>query len=212
VLSILQAAGWPVWPLLLCSVLALALIIERSISLRTRRVAPPDLLDEVRAVAQLGPPERSAVDRLAAHSALGKVLASALYAWLERPQLGESDLRAAVETCGRQVAHELERYLSALATIASAAPLLGLLGTVVGMIEIFASQSQSGAGNPAQMAQGISIALYNTAFGLMVALPALVAWRHFRTRVDGLILAIELAAEGLVRHVLAQRELPGAAP
>ena len=212
VLSILQAAGWPIWPLLICSVVAVALIIERAISLRTKKVAPPGLLDEVRTASRDSLPERTVVDHLAVHSALGEVLASALYALLERPRLSESDLRAAVESCGKKVAHGLERYLSALATIASAAPLLGLLGTVVGMIEIFAAQSQSGGGNPLQMAQGISIALYNTAFGLVVAVPALIAWRYFRSRVDGLVLSVETDAESLVRHLLAQREHGGNRP
>lgn len=211
-LSILQAAGWPIWPLLLCSVVAVALIVERTISLSAKNVTPAGLLEEVRTASLNGLPERTVVDHLAAHSALGEVLASALYALLERPRLSETDLRSAVESCGKKVAHGLERYLSALATIASAAPLLGLLGTVVGMIEIFAAQSQSGGGNPVQMAQGISIALYNTAFGLVVAVPALIAWRYFRSRVDDLILTIETDAESLVRHLLAQREQAGDRP
>jgi biopolymer transport protein ExbB len=101
------------------------------------------------------------------------------------------------------VAHRLERYLSALGTIASAAPLLGLLGTVIGMIEIFGSQAPGGTtgGNPAQLAHGISIALYNTAFGLIVAIPALMFWRYFRARVDGYLLSMELASERFVRHL-----------
>ena len=109
-----------------------------------------------------------------------------------------------MQSAGRQVAHRLERYLPALATIASAAPLLGLLGTVVGMIEIFGSQAPSGAltgGNPAQLAHGISVALYNTAFGLIIAVPALIFWRYFRARVDGYVLALELAAERFARHL-----------
>jgi biopolymer transport protein ExbB len=109
-------------------------------------------------------------------------------------------LRSTLEGAGRQAAHKLERYLAALATIASAAPLLGLLGTVIGMIEIFGTQTSSG-GNPAQLAQGISIALYNTAFGLMVAIPALIFWRYFRARVDGYLLTMELATERFMRHL-----------
>jgi biopolymer transport protein ExbB len=103
------------------------------------------------------------------------------------------------------VAHRLEKYLSALATIASAAPLLGLLGTVIGMIEIFGSQtpgSVSGGGNPAQLAHGISVALYNTAFGLIVAIPSLIFWRYFRARVDAYLLTLELSAEQFLRHLL----------
>lgn len=209
VFSIVQAAGWPIWPLLICSVTAVALIIERVISLRTRRVAPPGLLDEAIEVCRAGIPARNVIDQLARHSALGEVLASGLRMLHEHPRCSESDLRASMQASGKQVTHQLERYLSALATIASAAPLLGLLGTVVGMIEIFGAQGQAGQGNPAQMAQGISVALYNTAFGLIVAVPALVAWRYFRARVDGLVLALEIAAERFALHLLAQRERQG---
>jgi len=116
-----------------------------------------------------------------------------------------------MEGSGRLVAHRLERYLSALATIASAAPLMGLFGTIVGMIEIFGSQSPgsgSTGGNPAQLAHGISIALYNTAFGLIIAIPALVFWRYFRAQVDGHLLTLELASERLLRHLNAMRHRP----
>ena len=134
-------------------------------------------------------------------------MASGLRALNTNPRLSEDDLRSTLEGAGRQAAHKLERYLAALATIASAAPLLGLLGTVIGMIEIFGSQAGAGGlgtaavGNPAQMAQGISIALYNTAFGLVVAIPSLIFWRYFRARVDGFLLTMELAAERFVRHL-----------
>ncbi len=115
-----------------------------------------------------------------------------------------------MEASGRTVAHRLERYLPALATIASAAPLLGLLGTVIGMIEIFGSQSPAngavGSGNPAQLAHGISIALYNTAFGLIVAIPTLIFWRYFRSRVDGYLLNLELSGERFARHLNALRK------
>jgi biopolymer transport protein ExbB len=118
-----------------------------------------------------------------------------------------------MEGAGRTVAHRLEKYLNALATIASAAPLLGLLGTVIGMIEIFGSQvgtggaSQAmGGGNPAQLAHGISVALYNTAFGLIVAIPALIFWRYFRSLVDAYLLTLELASEQFVRHILRLRK------
>jgi biopolymer transport protein ExbB len=137
------------------------------------------------------------------------VLASGFRALNTDPRCSENDLRATMENTGRAVAHRLERYLSALATIASAAPLLGLLGTVIGMIEIFGSQSPSGAatgGNPAQLAHGISVALYNTAFGLIVAIPSLIFWRYFRVRVDEYLLALELSAERFVRHLASLRK------
>jgi biopolymer transport protein ExbB len=202
--SIIQAAGWPIWPLIACSILALALIIERFISLKTSKVAPPKLLDEVLNVSRNSVPSPDVVSQLEQNSALGEVLASGFRALNASPRCSEDDLRSSMEGAGRVVAHRLERYLSALATIASAAPLMGLFGTVVGMIEIFGSQSPTGGtggGNPAQLAHGISIALYNTAFGLIVAIPALIFWRYFRARVDGYLLTLELASERLVRHL-----------
>ncbi|MDA8447927.1 MotA/TolQ/ExbB proton channel family protein [Paracidovorax valerianellae] len=208
-LSIIQAAGWPIWPLIACSVLALALVVERFIALKTARVAPPKLLDEAITVSSRSLPTPDVVNQLAQNSALGEVLASGLRTLNSNPQSNEADVRAAMESSGRAVAHRLEKYLSALATIASAAPLLGLLGTVIGMIEIFGSQAgagQSGGGNPAQLAQGISIALYNTAFGLIVAIPALIFWRYFRSRVDGYLLTLELASEQFVRHICRLRK------
>ena len=209
-LSIIQAAGWPIWPLIACSVLALALICERFVSLKTARIAPPKLLDEAITVSSRSLPTPDVVNQLAQSSALGEVLASGLRALNTNPQCSEADLRATMEGSGRAVAHRLEKYLSALGTIASAAPLLGLLGTVIGMIEIFGSQGGNtgalGGGNPAQLAQGISIALYNTAFGLIVAIPALIFWRYFRGRVDAYLLTLVLASEQCVRHILRHRK------
>ena len=203
--SIIQAAGWPIWPLLACSIMAMALVIERFSSLKLPKVAPPKLLGEAIIVSRTGIPHADVVTRLEQNSVLGQVLASGLHALIANPRITEADLRSTFEGAGRQAAHQLERYLAALATIASAAPLLGLLGTVIGMIEIFGSQSagagHSAGGNPAQLAQGISMALYNTAFGLMVALPSLIFWRYFRARVDGYLLTLELAAERFVRHL-----------
>ncbi|MGZ5195127.1 MAG: MotA/TolQ/ExbB proton channel family protein, partial [Ramlibacter sp.] len=180
--SIIQAAGWPIWPLVACSILALALIIERFLSLKSSRVVPPKLLDEALAVSRGGVPGPDVVTQLEQNSALGEVLASGFRAINSNPRCTEADLRSSMEGAGRAVAHRLERYLSALATIASAAPLLGLLGTVIGMIEIFGAQAPGtgAAANPAQLAHGISVALYNTAFGLVVAIPALIFWRYFR--------------------------------
>lgn len=203
-LSIIQAAGWPIWPLIACSIFALALIFERFIALKTARVAPKNLLNEAISVTQDRLPAPEVIEQLSQNSALGEVLASGLQQLQATPNSSEEELRARMEATGRAVAHRLEKYLSALATIASAAPLLGLLGTVIGMIEIFGSQADAGAmgaGNPAQLAQGISIALYNTAFGLIVAIPALMFWKYFRARVDAYLLQLELASEQFVRHL-----------
>ena len=190
--SIIQAAGWPIWPLIACSILALAIIIERFISLKTSKIAPNRLLEEVLGVIRSGVPGPDVIAQLERNSALGEVLASGLRAVNADPRCSEVDLRATMEGSGRVVAHRLEHYLSALATIASAAPLMGLFGTVVGMIEIFGSQAPGGStgGNPAQLAHGISIALYNTAFGLIVAIPSLIFWRYFRGRVDAYLLTL----------------------
>ncbi|MCB2037328.1 MAG: MotA/TolQ/ExbB proton channel family protein [Ottowia sp.] len=203
-ISIIQAAGWPIWPLIICSILGLAFIVERFVQLKSARILPTQILDEAIGVSQNGVPGPDTVAQLQQHSALGEVLAAGWRAINTNPRCTEDEMRGAMEAAGRTVAHRLERYLPALATIASAAPLLGLLGTVIGMIEIFGSQAPSGAlsgGNPAQLAHGISVALYNTAFGLIVAIPTLIFWRYFRSRVDGYVLGLELAAERFARHL-----------
>jgi biopolymer transport protein ExbB len=208
-LSIIQAAGWPIWPLVACSILALALIIERFISLTTAKIAPKMLLEEVLQVARTNVPSPDVVSQLEQNSALGEVLASGLRALNINPHCDEADLRSSMEGAGRIVAHKMERYLSALATIASTAPLMGLFGTVIGMIEIFGAQAPSGGtsgANPAQLAHGISVALYNTAFGLIVAIPSLIFWRYFRARVDAYLLTLELASEQLARHLNSLRK------
>jgi biopolymer transport protein ExbB len=207
--SIIQAAGWPIWPLIACSVLALALVIERFLSLKTAKIAPPHLLEEALSASRTAVPAPEVVEQLEKNSALGEVLASGLRAIQANPDSSEEDLRAAMESSGRVVAHRLERYLSALATIASAAPLMGLFGTVVGMIDIFGSQSPTGGatgGNPALLAHGISVALYNTAFGLIIAIPSLIFWRYFRAQVDDYMLTLELAAEHMLRHLKALKK------
>jgi biopolymer transport protein ExbB len=202
--SIIQAAGWPIWPLLLCSVVALALVIERLLRLRASLVAPANLMDEVLGVTRTSLPAVDVVNKLADNSVLGGVLAAGLRSVIAEPRITEDALRQTFENAGRTAVHALERYLNTLGTIAAAAPLLGLLGTVVGMIEIFGSQAPtSGAGvNPQALAHGISVALYNTAFGLIIAIPSLMFYRYFRGRVDEYQLALELAAEHMVPHLM----------
>jgi biopolymer transport protein ExbB len=202
--AILQAAGWPIWPLLLCSVVALALIIERLVHLRESLVAPPALMDEVMGVTRTSLPAVDVVNKLADNSVLGGVLAAGLRSVIAEPRITEQALRQSFESAGRAAVHGLERYLNTLGTIAAAAPLLGLFGTVVGMIEIFGSQAPVGTpgGNPQQLAHGISIALYNTAFGLIIAIPALMFYRYFRGKIDEFQLSLELAAERMVPHLM----------
>jgi biopolymer transport protein ExbB len=188
--SIIQAAGWPIWFLIFASVAAVALIIERAISLQRRKVLPERLFDQVVTLYRNRQTTPEVVQRLEASSPLGRVFASGL-----RHELAPRDLmKEAMEEAGRAVGHDLERYLSAIGTIATVAPLMGLFGTVIGMIEIFGAQTPTGT-NPQQLAHGISVALYNTAFGLVVAIPALIAYRHYRSRVDSYL--VEMEQQGL---------------
>ena len=206
--TIIQAAGWPIWPIIACSILALAIIIDRFVNLKPAKVVPPKLLEEVLALVRKSMPTPEVVQQLTQNSALGDVLASGLRAVQADSRCSEDDLRAVLESRGRLVAHRLEQRLSALATIASVAPLMGLFGTVVGMIEIFGAQTGAATGgNPAQLAHGISVALYNTAFGLLVAIPSLIFWRYFRAQVDSYLLSLELAAEQLVHQLKVVRKL-----
>jgi len=200
VFSIIQAAGWPIWFLLAASVIAVALIIERFIVLRRPRVAPPGLLDKVVDAYRKQGATPQLVENLHRDSPLGRVLA----AGLRNHRAPRPVMKEAIEEEGRAVAHELERFLTTLGTIATASPLWGLFGTVVGMIEIFGSQAPSGS-NPAQLAHGISIALYNTGFGLLVAIPALIFYRHFRAKVDSFVLGMEQQAARLVDIVHGDR-------
>jgi biopolymer transport protein ExbB len=197
---IIQAAGWPIWPLLFASVVAVALIIERALSLRSSKIIPPTLLEQVLAVYQRQGLNDDILDKLAKDSPLGEVLA----AGLRNHRSSRYVMREAVEEAGRSVAHELERFLTTLGTIATAAPLLGLFGTVIGMIEIFASQSPTGT-NPALLARGISIALYNTAFGIGIAIPALIFYRHYKNKVDGFVVDMEQQAAKLIDIVHGER-------
>ena len=191
--SIIQAAGWPIWPLLLASIIAVALILERLVALREVRIIPAGLLDKAIAAHRERGVSPDMLSSLAASSPLGRVLAAGLRNHTSpRPIIKE-----AIDEEGRAVTHDLERYLTTLGTIASISPLMGLFGTVVGMIEIFGSQSPSGA-NPQQLAHGISVALYNTGFGLMIAIPAMIFFRHFRGKVEAFVVEMEQQAARLV--------------
>jgi biopolymer transport protein ExbB len=202
-IAFIQAAGWPIWPLIACSIAALALMIERGLSLTARKVAPRGLVDDVISLTRQTQWRDDVVEQLEQHCVLGALMATGLRAAAQGPRLNEAALRQVLETAGRRALHTLERYLSALGTIASMAPLLGLLGTVVGMIEIFGAQGDAvGSANPTQLAHGISVALYNTAFGLIVAVPSLLAYRYFKARIDGYALQMEEACERVLPHLL----------
>ncbi len=198
--SIVQAAGWPIWPLLLASIVAVALIIERLVALRRVKVVPPDLLQRVvTEFRQRGATQAMVVD-LEAHSPLGRVLA----AGLRNESSSREIMKESIEEAGSVVSHELERYLTTLGTIASISPLMGLFGTIVGMIEIFGSQSPSGS-NPMQLAHGISVALYNTGFGLLIAIPSMIFWRHFRALVSTFVIDMQQQAVRLVEVLHGER-------
>lgn len=200
--AIIEASGWPIWPLLLASVIAVALIIERSLSLRRGRIVPRGLIEDVLADLRQHGVSTDMANEVAAHSPLGQVLA----AGLRNVNSSREIMKESIEETGRAVAHELERYLTTLGTIAAISPLLGLFGTIVGMIDIFASQGVSGA-NPQQLAQGISIALNTTGLGLIIAIPATIFWRHFRAHVDSLVIDMEQQAIKLVEVVHGERRV-----
>jgi biopolymer transport protein ExbB len=201
VFSIIQAAGWPIWFLLLASVVSVALIIERFTALRRAKILPPGLLQRVVAEFRQGNINEESLKRLEAQSPLGSVFA----AGLRNVKSSREVMKEAIEEAGRGVAHELERFLNSLGTIASISPLMGLFGTVVGMIEIFGSTSGT-SNNPQALAHGISVALYNTGFGLIIAIPSMIFYRHFRAQVDGFVVEMELQAVKLVELVHGERK------
>lgn len=198
--AIIQAAGWPIWFLLLASVIAVALIIERSIVLRRSKVVPSVLLDKVVDAYRKQGVSTQLIDNLYRDSPLGRVLA----AGLRNHKAPRPVMKEAIEDEGRAVTHELERFLTTLGTIAAISPLWGLFGTIVGMIEIFGSQNPTGA-NPAQLAHGISIALYNAGFGILIAVPATIFFRHFRGKVESFVIEMEQQALRLVDLVHGER-------
>ncbi|HKY01050.1 MAG TPA: MotA/TolQ/ExbB proton channel family protein [Burkholderiales bacterium] len=199
--DIIRAAGWPIWFLLVASVIAVALIIERLIMLRRAKVAPPNLLGKVVEAYRKQGVSQQLIDAVYKDSPLGRVLAVGL----RNHKAPRPVMKEAIEEEGRTVSHELERFLTTLGTIASVAPLMGLFGTIVGMIEIFGSQAPTGQ-NPAQLAHGISIALYNAGFGILIAIPAMIFFRHFRGKAEAFVLEMEQQAAHLVDIVHGDRQ------
>ena len=199
-LALIEAAGWPIWPLILASILSVAIILERLYSLRGALVTPAGLLEQIVTEYRGRGVSAELLTKLTAGSPLGRILAAGLR------NLGTSReiMKESIEESGRAVTHELERFLPSLGTIATVAPLLGLLGTVIGMVEIFGSQTPTG-NNPAVLAHGISVALYNTAFGLIVAIPSMIFYRFFRARVEDLVVEMEQQAVKLVEIVHGER-------
>ena len=200
--SLIQAAGWPIWPLIFASVIALAIIAERLWSLRSNAVMPKGLLMQAVQEYRQNGASQAALTKLTDGSPLGQVLAAGIKNIKSSPLI----LKESIEESGRVVAANLERFLTTLGTIAAVSPLLGLFGTVIGMIEIFGSSSPTGNSNPTQLAHGISIALYNTAFGLVVAIPSMIFYRHFRSQVDNLLLEMEMQGTKLVEILHGERQ------
>src|SRR6478752_3925000 len=198
----LMAGGWAMVPILICSAVALAIILERFWSLRQNTVAPPELGEQVRTWARTRKLDPSHIDTLSKNSPLGELLAAALSV-RNRPR---EIIKERIEDAGRHVVHRLERYLNTLGTIALISPLLGLLGTVIGLIRMFLAVMVHGIGNAQQMAGGIGEALVCTATGLVVAVPAYIFHRYFRSRVSGLVVVMEKEAIALLDELAAQQQ------
>lgn len=188
-------------PIILCSILSLTIIVERFLSLRVKKIAPPNLAEQIIKLHQKNRITSEAIEKLHKNSPLGRILASGL-----RNMYGPRDImKESIEEEGRQVVLELERFLNTLGTIASITPLLGLLGTVIGMIKVFAVITSLGVGDPKILADGISEALITTAAGLSVAIPTVMFYRYFRGRVDELLLKMEAQAVYLVEVIHGDR-------
>ena len=201
-LELIKAGGWLMWPIILCSIISLAIVAERFWSLRKKRIAPKHLVAQVYQWEKVGHLDNKRIKTLRTSSALGRILAAGLV----NRRHPRDVMKESIEEVGRHVAHELERFLNTLGTIASITPLLGLLGTVIGMIKVFAVITTHGVGDPSILADGISTALITTAAGLSVAIPSLMFHRYFRGKVDDLIVTMEQEALKMVEVMQGLRE------
>ena len=199
--ELFQAGGWVMWPILGFSILARGLVAERLWALQARTVIPPGLAEQVRAHVAQGRAATLDLEALRAGSPLGRVLAAGLV----NREHDWTVIRESIEEAGRHVVHDLGRYLNMLGTIAAISPLLGLYGTVLGMIQTFGAITTAGLGDANVLAGGISVALLTTAFGLTVAIPSLILYRYLRGRVDGLVVQMEQEAIALVDALRARR-------
>lgn len=202
-LELLLKGGWLMLPIALCSIVATAICIERSWSLRTEKLAPANLLSEVWASLKNNEINPDMLQNLATGSALGSIMA----AGLNNAKHGRDIMKESIQEVASQVVHDMERYLNTLGTIAAITPLLGLLGTVIGMIKVFAEIVASGTGNAGVLAGGISEALITTAAGLAVAIPSLIAHRHFARKVDSLVVHMEQQTVKLVDALYSKRRV-----
>jgi len=202
VLELIKAGGLLMWPILICSVISLSIIIERFWSLQQKRIAPKHLVAQVWQWAKVGHLDNKRIQNLRVSSPLGRILAAGL---VNRSHEREV-MKESIEEIGRQVAHSLDRFLNTLGTIASISPLLGLLGTVIGMIKVFAVITTRGVGDASILAGGISEALLTTAAGLSVAIPTLMFHRYFRGKVNDLVMTMEQEALKMVEVMQGLRE------
>ena len=201
-LEIVKSGGWLMLPIVLCSVVALAIIAERVWALQKNKICPKHLLAQIWTWIKNDELDTSKIKMLQSGSPLGRILAAGL---LNRSH-DRSIMKEAIEETGRQVVVEMERFLNTLGTVAQVTPLLGLLGTVVGMIKVFTAITAEGVGNASQLAGGISEALITTAAGLAVAIPALMCYRYFQRKVDELVISMEQESLKLVEVLLGLRE------
>lgn len=200
--DLIKSGGWLMLPIILCSIGAMAIIAERFWTLRKNKILPPDLVPQIWKLSREGKLDASALRSLKTSSPLGAVLA----AGLANSRHGRDIMRTSIEEVGRQIVHDLEKFLNTLGTIASITPLLGLLGTVVGMIKVFSAIMMHGVGDPAILAGGISEALITTAAGLSVAIPSLIFHRYFERLVDEYVLNMEEEALRLIDVLHGERE------
>lgn len=200
--EIVQSGGWLMLPIILCSIIALAIIGERLWSLQSKRITPKHLVAQIWHLHAKGQLTAEQIETVRKGSPLGRILASGLANMKHDREV----MKESIEETGRHVVHELERFLNSLGTIAAITPLLGLLGTVIGMIKVFSVITSQGVGNPAVLAGGISEALITTAAGLSVAIPSLMFYRYFRGLIDGLVVFMEQESIKLVEVIHGDRE------
>ena len=184
--EIIQAAGWPIWPLILTSIIGVAIILERFWSLKKSQIIPDGLMIEIKTMIKQNNFDDNKVNILKNSSPLGDILSVAI----SKRKDSIEGIKSALDERAGFIVHNLERYLGVLVTIATVAPLLGLFGTIIGMVELFSSFTSSGH-DVAVFARGISIALYNTAGGIVVAVPAMIAYRFFRSKIDNYLNEME---------------------
>lgn len=203
--ELILSGGWMMLPILLCSVVALAISLERLWALKPERILPENLLIQVWELIKNNQLTSKKLAEIRQQSPLGRILASGL----SNSKFGREVMKESIEEAANHVVHEMEKYLNFLGTIAAITPLLGLLGTVIGMIRVFTAIMLHGSGNASVLAGGISEALITTAAGLTVAIPSLVAHRFFQRRIDTLVVGLEQESLKLVEVVHGERELQG---